>query len=301
MRSYSFKFRITGIIMLTVLVSRIAYSQNIPTPTVSAPIPSAPAVVAPNVIAPPVIAPSVIAPNPYPISSPSNVVATDANGQSLTNLRTSNTILQVDEFKSLDISQYATPASTMPEKLKKLMQNNTLDNGEFSCDNPEHTKPILLKNLNQIDERYFEVTNNLDVNVGLFGISGKVGKKDKLIQANFWLFRDCDCQNGKSTRALVGMTMYIHLANLDIDLKTPDLMSISAAAQLNHATASYHIQLFGVTEAVDLAALPTAGNLNYENYTKIIAEWDNLKKSLKSDSKVDPVIVPDIIPIKLSY
>jgi len=181
------------------------------------------------------------------------------------------------------------------------MQNNTLDNGEFSCDNPEHTKPILLKNLNQIDERYFEVTNNLDVNVGLFGISGKVGKKDKLIQANFWLFRDCDCQNGKSTRALVGMTMYIHLANLDIDLKTPDLMSISAAAQLNHATASYHIQLFGVTEAVDLAALPTAGNLNYENYTKIIAEWDNLKKSLKSDSKVDPVIIPDIIPIKLSY
>lgn len=301
MRSYSFKFRITGIIMLTVLVSRIAYSQNIPTPTVSAPIPSAPAVVAPQVIAPPVIAPSVIAPNPYPISSPSNVVATDANGQSLTNLRTSNTILQVDEFKSIDISQYATPASAMAEKVKKLMQNNTLDNGEFSCDNPEHTKPILLKNLNQIDERYFEVTNNLDVNVGLFGISGKVGKKDKLIQANFWLFRDCDCQNGKSTRALVGMTMYIHLANLDIDLKTPDLMSISAAAQLNHATASYHIQLFGVTEAVDLAALPTAGNLNYENYTKIIAEWDNLKKSLKSDSKVDPVIIPDIIPIKLSY
>lgn len=290
--------------MLTVLVSRAAHSQSNTTSTnvtLSAPN----IIVAPNVSisAPKVSVPAanVIAPAPNVIVPATNTNMASANTQQSTNLLTSNTILQVEEYKSIDMSQYATPASDMAEKVKKLMQNNTLDNGEFSCDNPEHTKPILLKNLNQIDERYFEVTNNLDVNVGLFGISGKVGKKDKLIQANFWVFRDCDCQNGKSTRALVGMTMYIHLANLDIDLKTPDLMSISAAAQLNHATASYHIQLFGVTEAVDLANLPTAGNLNYDNYTKIIAEWDNLKRSLKSESKVDPVIIPDIIPIKLGY
>ncbi|MBS1532450.1 MAG: hypothetical protein JSU01_19260 [Bacteroidetes bacterium] len=187
----------------------------------------------------------------------------------------------------------------MADKVQKLQQNNMSNPGEFSCDNPEQTKPTLLKNLNQIDERYYDVTNNVDVNASLFGIGGKVGKKDKLIQANFWVFRDCDCQNGTSDRALVGMTMYVHLYNVDIDIKTLDLMSISAAAQINHASASYHIQLFGVTEAVDLANLPTVGNLNYDNYTKIMAEWDNLKKSLKSDSKVDPVIIPNITPVKL--
>jgi hypothetical protein len=205
--------------------------------------------------------------------------------------------LQVKNIKSIDLSKYGTSDQEKIQALLNALKTNSDNNTPqvFTCDNAQATKPRQLKDLNAIDDRAYEVTRNTGLNLTLWGISGSLNKRDILIQANFWAYKDCDCSNGTSTRALVGMVLYLHIKDLNIKVNSLSLPNISAAVQLGKASADYHLQMFGVTEAIDFADLPSLGDLSVENYSKITNAWDKIKRSLKTDAKIDPVIVSNIL------
>jgi hypothetical protein len=207
--------------------------------------------------------------------------------------------LKVKSFKNIDISSSASEDVPDTSQLITLaIKANSGERERFNCSSPSATKPLFLSELNQVDDRVFDVTNNLDVNLSLFGIQGSLGKGKRLIQANFWLSKDAECEGPKTVKALVGMSLYLVVSDLKIKLPDFTLGSISAAASLNKAKVQYHLRYYGVTNLIDFKLVPTAGSLTTSSYNKVLANWEKILEKLDTKTIIDPVLIPNIIPME---
>ena len=216
--------------------------------------------------------------------------------------------IKVDDYEKIDIDKFKVSKippthknevqktdsafKAMQKLLDSLMRAKTKITS-FDCRNAEATKPLFLGNLNTIHSNVFDVTNSVGVKLDLFGISGVKDKNDILIQANFFIFKDFICADNTDTRALVGMTLYLHISNLKMSLTTKSLPNISAAVQLGKANASYQLRFYGLTESINFKDLPSIGDLNVDNYSKILSAWDKIKDAFDKNSPIDPVIIPN--------
>lgn len=181
----------------------------------------------------------------------------------------------------------------MIKTLTDSLAQSIKKNSKFDCANPADTE-FVLGDLNVIDDQAYDVTNSLGVNLSLFGVTGKLGKKELLVKKNFYVYKDFSCNDSTTTRVLVGMAMYIYVTELKGDVGA-NISNISAAVQLGRGKASYRLQLFGVTKNVDFGSLPSSGSLNVENYSKILAAWDNIRGQFSKSFNVDPIFIPKVV------
>ncbi|KQC00481.1 hypothetical protein [Pedobacter sp. Hv1] len=205
----------------------------------------------------------------------------------------------VNNFKAIDLSKfgYNMIAKERLDSVLKAAVETARATGSFDCNRPEDTKPLVLGKLNQYDDRMFDVTKTKNLNLRLFDIGGSLKKRDRLFQNNFWIFKDFHCPNARSTRAMIGMTLYITVKDLKIDLDEFTLKNLTMAAQLGKAKITYHIQFFGLNGVINFSDFNSTEILTQDNYTKIIDNWLKLKSSLNKNTIVDPVIIPNIIPV----
>jgi len=212
--------------------------------------------------------------------------------------------VKVDDFKKVEFfalqknnnAEVKSNTKSYAEQIKNLSDSlikTSRKKIEFNCLAPEKSN-FVLGDLNVIDEQAFDVTKSAGVNLSLFGVTGSLGKKETLIKKNFYVYRDFPCSDGTATRILIGMAMYIHIKDLKGNVSA-NLSNVSAAVQLGRGNAEYRLQIFGVTQNFDFKSLPSTGSLNVDNYSKILAAWDNVKSQFAKDFEVDPIIIPNVV------
>lgn len=205
-------------------------------------------------------------------------------------------VATVANYKALNLSQYGYRIIE-PVRLENALKEaagKASSEIRFDCSNPEDTKPRLLGQLNQYDDRLFDVTNTRDLNLSLFLISGSLRKKDRLLQANFWVFKDFVCDAKPAIRAQVGMSLYVTVTDLQIKLDEFTLKNLTAAAQLGKVKLKCRVQFFGLNNIINFQDFNFQDGLNANNYQKLIDNWNQLKASFNKDTVVDPVIVTNI-------
>ena len=211
-------------------------------------------------------------------------------------IKNENGIATVANFKVINLSKYGyyKIEPTRLENALKVATEKSINEIPFDCNNPERTKPLVLGKLNQYDDRLFEVTKSKDVNLSLFGLTGSLKKKDRLLQANFWVFKDFVCSPKPVIRAQVGMSLYITVSDLKVKLDDFTLKNLTAAAQIGKVKLKCRVQFFGLNNIVNFQDFNFEEGLNTDNYQKLIENWNKLKASFNKDTIVDPVIVTNI-------
>lgn len=149
--------------------------------------------------------------------------------------------------------------------------------------------PKLLKDLNENDVYSSNVSLSINTSLSAYGFTGSMNKKDILTVAYFTKFKDYDC-DGITTRAQVGIKLYVHATDLKVKLSSPSLPTVAAAVELGLAKAEYRIQTFGINPDKFYTKLPSA-QFNVETYSKVISSYDNIIHSLNDDTPIDPKIV----------
>ena len=219
----------------------------------------------------------------------------------------SKSIFKVDDFSKIDLSKVKTPAKAKKDSTSKIdstsikivahildsLKNSTKKPIHFDCNNAEASKPVILGDLNRIDTRVFDVTKSTNIDIGLFGGSATLAKNEVLIQANFIVYKDFICGDATTTRILVGMTLYLRVSDIKASVGYKSLPNISAEVQLKQGNASYQLQFYGLTKSINFGDLPDFGDLNVDNYSKIMTAWDKIKNSLDKNSEVDPIVIPN--------
>ncbi len=205
-------------------------------------------------------------------------------------------VATVANYKAINLSQYGYRVIDPGRLENALKEAATKASNEmrFDCNHPEDTKPRLLGQLNQYDDRMFDVTNTKDLNLSLFLISGSLRRKDKLLQANFWVFKDFVCGEKPAIRAQVGMSLYVTVTDLQIKLDEFTLKNLTAAAQLGKVKLKCRVQFFGLNNIINFQDFNFQDGLNASNYQKLVDNWNQLKASINKDTVVDPVIVTNI-------
>lgn len=163
--------------------------------------------------------------------------------------------------------------------------------GNSLADNNLCGKPIpkTLGELNQIDKSSSIISKTAGVDLGLWGVSGNLSKKDVLIISNFLSYKDFNC-GGITKRVAVGIQVYIHAISKSYKIKSADIVKLAANVELGRASADYHIHIFGLSNGDNIYKNLPPATFDVDSYAKITSSFDGLISGLSAKAKIDPII-----------
>jgi hypothetical protein len=153
--------------------------------------------------------------------------------------------------------------------------------------------PTSLKDLNELRRNVSVISNIKNIDLTLFGVSGKLGKRDILVVSDFIKYKVYSC-DGKKRRIAVGMRLFLHVSDMTSKISVTNLAQLSAAVELNKAKANYEVYIFGLDDNGMYKNLPSS-SFNVDAYSKITSSFDNLFMGLSGDTRIDPIELPDYV------
>ena len=203
----------------------------------------------------------------------------------------SQTLLNFNEFPAVSLDS----VKLVGELKVNNPENAIMEVVEENIDNCN--LPSRIRQLRQGSNiKVFKFNSTMNAQAKAFGFTGTIGRNEMLLIQEFARYSTFPCE-GQRSKFGIGLRCMIHIKSLRARLDVDKLSVIAANVELGNISATYELMSVGFPLQGDMLAdnLPSVGDYNVENFSKLAVSFNNILKTLNDNNNME------IEPVSMNY